>query len=428
MIAWLNPLALLGLLGVAVPILIHLLRQPSATRVRFPSLRFVQPSRTIAARMRRLTDVPLLAVRMLLVALAAVALAQPVLLTPARLDAWNARTARAIVVDVSPALERAGVAAAAREAAADEQATAFASAVFESADLASAIRRASDWIDTAPPARREIVVISDFRHGAWSPSSISDVDASTGVRLVQVGSPREELSFESAPRLDRQAVEVSLRGDATAATFKESSGRPDATGIEGADDAIAVVSAAGTPAGSAEQPIAFTFGGRGLPADVAPLRTGWMLATAVRMAEDDELRTNALDATAIDGAESAPWYPVARALDGRVVVRAGRAGDRLLIDVAGASDSLLAATAIRSALLARQGFASASEHEIVRATPDELSRLTRTPAPVGPEAVQHADRSDGRWLWALVLGLMILETWMRRSRTAEAREVAARAA
>jgi hypothetical protein len=429
MIAWLNPMALFGLLGVAIPILIHLLRQPSATRVPFPSLRFVGPSRTIAARMRRLTDVPLLAVRMLLVALAALALAQPVLLTPARLDAWNARTARAIVLDVSPALARGGAAAEAREAAADERAAAFMSTILESADLPAAIRRARDWVETAPPARREIVVISDFRHGAWTPASIADLGGNIGVRLRQVGTAAGEHRFSEPPQLDGVAAEVWLRGAATVAAFSESSARSGTRGIEGADDAIGVVAAAGTPAGDHEEPIRFTFAGSGLPAGIAPLRAGWMLSTAVGMAEDSDLRSAALDAAAARAiGDGEPWYPVARARDGRVVVRAARAGERLHIDVAGAPDSLLAAAALRSALLARAARAARSEHEIVRATSEDLARLTRTPAPVGPEAVAHADRSDGRWLWALVVGLMVFETRMRRSRAAGAGEVAARAA
>ena len=57
MIGWLNPGALWALPLAALPILIHLLRTHHATRVAFPSLRFVQPSRTAAVRMRLPSDV-----------------------------------------------------------------------------------------------------------------------------------------------------------------------------------------------------------------------------------------------------------------------------------------------------------------------------------------------------------------------------------
>ena len=52
MIAWLQPAALIGLLALAGPILIHLLRRQRAPRVLFPSLRFVRPTRTAAVRLR----------------------------------------------------------------------------------------------------------------------------------------------------------------------------------------------------------------------------------------------------------------------------------------------------------------------------------------------------------------------------------------
>ena len=101
MIAWLNPGALVGLAVLAGPVLVHLLLRHRAARILFPSLRFVRASRTAAVRLRPPSDWLLLALRLATLGLAVLALAQPLLLAPARVAAWNARLARAVVVDVS---------------------------------------------------------------------------------------------------------------------------------------------------------------------------------------------------------------------------------------------------------------------------------------------------------------------------------------
>ena len=67
---WALPLALL-------PVLIHLLRTHHARRVQFPSLRFVQPSRTAAVRMRLPSDLLLMTLRVAVVGLAVAAIAGP---------------------------------------------------------------------------------------------------------------------------------------------------------------------------------------------------------------------------------------------------------------------------------------------------------------------------------------------------------------
>ena len=75
---WLNPSALFGLAAVAVPVLIHLLVQRRAERFAFPTLRFLQPTRLAAIRRHVLEDLPLLVVRVALLAAGA----------PATASAW----------------------------------------------------------------------------------------------------------------------------------------------------------------------------------------------------------------------------------------------------------------------------------------------------------------------------------------------------
>ena len=124
MIGWLNPSALWALPLAALPVVIHLLRTHQAKRVPFPSLRFVQPSRTAAVRMRLPSDVLLMMVRVAVVALGVGALAGPIVLSETRVAAWNSRTARAVLVDVSDSMRAADGSGVAPEAAAAEAAAA----------------------------------------------------------------------------------------------------------------------------------------------------------------------------------------------------------------------------------------------------------------------------------------------------------------
>ena len=96
---WLNPSVLLALAAAAAPILIHLLVQRRAERFPFPTLRFLQPTRLAAIRRHVLEDLPLLAVRVALLAAAVAALAGPLFVTKARRLAWDRRVVRATVVD-----------------------------------------------------------------------------------------------------------------------------------------------------------------------------------------------------------------------------------------------------------------------------------------------------------------------------------------
>src|SRR5262245_15328446 len=75
-----------------------------ADRMLFPSLRFVRASRTAAVRLRPPSEWWLLIVRTAAVALAVCAVARPILQTKGRVTAWNARTARAVVVDTSDSM------------------------------------------------------------------------------------------------------------------------------------------------------------------------------------------------------------------------------------------------------------------------------------------------------------------------------------
>lgn len=74
---WLSPWAWLGLGALAVPIFVHLFSRRPARSVAFPSLRFLAASPLTPTRRTRVSDWPLLLVRLLVLALAVAALAQP---------------------------------------------------------------------------------------------------------------------------------------------------------------------------------------------------------------------------------------------------------------------------------------------------------------------------------------------------------------
>jgi hypothetical protein len=435
MIAWLNPVALVGLLGVLGPILIHLLRQPRAVHVPFPSLRFVQPSRTVAARMRRISEPWLLVLRVLIVGAAALALAQPVLLTSARLAAWNARTARAVVLDTSRSMEAPAVAAPARAAADAEAGAAFVSTLVEGDDLSATVARAVAWLHAAPPARREVVVISDFQVGSLSGAVPTVVPESFGLRLVPVGVPATGLTFTGMTRFGSGArQDVRLTMDATEVTWNEADASraglrflPEQ--VAGTDPLVRAVTAAGAPAGSVEQPIAIAFATADVPAAM-PIEAGWMLNTAVLMARDAELlRAAAASDAPTQWTGDDRWLEMARTRDGRPAVRAAAAGVELIVQVAAAPGDYLSAAALRSALHARHGSVSSAfaGEEVVRLSAADLSALNREAQDVSREAVLRVERSDARWVWLAVLLLLALETWMRRPRAIGQAE-AARAA
>ena len=410
MISWLYPAALAGLLAVAGPVIVHLLRRAHARQVIVPTVRFFPATRESAVRMKAPSDVGLLLVRMAIVASAALALARPLWLTDARRDAWDARIARVIVVDETQPLATDTVDGILRA----ETEGARHRLVVHATDVASALQRAADWLAHAPPARREIVVISSFAHGALSAADVADVPQSFGLRFVSVdpqpsgGTPRvslltEEGRAEGAVRVEGERTGLSVNVSPEGLTH--GSGALEGLRIlapAGQSNAVArvltVVSSVGTFAPSAEQPIVISF--RGVPS--SPTTTpvaAWSVGAARRF----------LATSAIEG----------------VPVRV-HPSDALMIHADVEVNSVEAARVVKAALDARMDVDALRAAEVVRIPRQQLALWSREPGPADPSAWQQSDESDARWLWGAALALLLIETVMRRTaRVAEVSEARA---
>ena len=99
--AW--PIALWGLLGLGIPVAIHLLQQGHRRRISVGSLRWLKTDQQPKWRRIKLSETPLLILRLLLVSLAVFILAKP--FVP---DAWIKNAANLTLIHPTLALRRDG--------------------------------------------------------------------------------------------------------------------------------------------------------------------------------------------------------------------------------------------------------------------------------------------------------------------------------
>lgn len=147
---WLYPPAAIALLALAAPIVVHVLVRQRATRIAFPTLRFIRPHRLASVRRRALDDVAMLTIRLAIFAVAVAAIAGPFFATAARRRGWDARTIRAEVFDP---------------------------------DARYGLSRAIVWLERQPPGRREIVVRGPLPLGSLTATDIATVPSHVGLRF-----------------------------------------------------------------------------------------------------------------------------------------------------------------------------------------------------------------------------------------------------
>lgn len=100
----LSPLLLLGLIGLALPVIAHFLGRERPRPLQLASRRFVSPQGEVLTHRRQLRDRALLALRLLLLALVVFALSRPTTLAPSRMNLVATPHDAVIVVDVSQSM------------------------------------------------------------------------------------------------------------------------------------------------------------------------------------------------------------------------------------------------------------------------------------------------------------------------------------
>ena len=451
---WQNTWAFTGLLLLALPVLIHLLSRKRAVLQKFPSLRFLDVTRLLPTRSPNLSDIPLLLVRLGILAAAIFALAQPLYLSATRKQSLNASLARAIVVDTSSSMMRAGagsktLADSARTLAEQLATAASASVVLQTSNVSGVLAGADAWL-AMQPGRAEVVVISDFQTGTVDSATVARVPANYGVRLVSVQSTGAigGGQWQSA----RTNVTATRQADRTDAEWTDHNDHDpgmtvvqlfaylgDQLLVRAAQDAALRITSPG-PADSL-RPVGIVFRGAAeLPAlvkgAVAP-DAAWMSNVLLSVRSNELLTSSAASEEVSDTTIAPPFAALAYNSRGVPVVYAAQStvsgAKRLIFFQRGNPSGLTSAALIAAISGAVAHSSNIAESEPTTISDATLKTLERAPRDVTVQggvnerkASANAGLSDGRWLWLLALLLLGAETWMRRS--ASSRDVVLEAA
>jgi hypothetical protein len=408
-VIWLNAWALIGLVGIALPVLIHLLARGHARTHRFPSLRFIDPSQLLPTRRTRVQDPLLLALRCTIVGLAALALAQPVLPTTRRKQAMERGVARAIVVDTSASMRRltpSGSPAldSARRAARILAGQAQASIIVETNDPAQALQGAAAWL-AKHYERADLVVISDFQVGQLDSNDVRAIPSDVSVtphRVPVVSAPALETQWAAGD--GRIAVRATVRGEYTDAewtTTKESRGAGAVTLLGAETDQPAI--------GAMRIAAATT-------AVLLPMDTGRAVTIVLPRYVNRRTLDTATNSTYV------PWMvDLLRGVTARRndVQRSGVAiienRRELVLFTDSAPASLPSARIAAAANAALSAAPALEELEPETLSDRELSSLARgAPGTSLPRLRDPNGESDARWLWAVVFVLLLIELPLRR--------------
>ena len=419
---WLNPIALLGLLAVAVPILVHLFGRRVAKRQRFPSLRLLHLGSTTPVTRSQPSDLLLLLVRCAIVAAAALALAQPRWSSPNR-EKRLLTPVRVVIVDTSRSMDRLTsdgqrASTAARDLSRAMLDSAREGMLVESSRPAANLAAAGSWLEQRS-GKRELVVISDFQHGAVSDGDFASVPAGVGILLRKVTPTPVSLSATASgitAVTDGQVTvaQWSSRDADTIGTSLTVLARSDAD-IRALTEVVRQLAPGARPTHS----IAVVYPDHGEAASLAartqPINQPWQGDFLVAL-QDEALVRNGTSSATPTACASAGAAPV-RSTAGHVLasVAAGESGSPFELVVFSCAD---AGSSAGAALLTAVSHVAApkpdwNESETV-VVPDELLRRWERPATAVEPRGRDETSPDGRWFWLLALLLLVLEELMRR--------------
>ncbi|MEO7362186.1 MAG: BatA domain-containing protein, partial [Gemmatimonadaceae bacterium] len=364
---WQNAWALAGGLLLALPVLIHLLSRKRAVLQKFPSLRFLDVTRLLPTRSPNLSDIPLLLVRLGVLAAAIVALAQPLLMSAGRKQELNTSLARAIVVDTSRSMARTvggakTIADSALVLADQLSGEASASVILQTATVSSVMDGARAWL-AMQPGRAELVVISDFQTGTIDSATVVPVPANVGVRLVRVEG-REAVS-EASWQTTTATVTATRQSGRTDAEWTDRNGdgqgvtllelftlAADAPGVRAAHDAADRITSPGIP--DSLRPVGIVFRRAAeeaaLVTDARAPDVAWMAHVLLAVRDNELLASSAAAEDVSDTTIAAPFAVITSDSHGAPVVYAAQSTvsgtKRLLFFLRGSPSGLTAASLI----------------------------------------------------------------------------------
>jgi hypothetical protein len=374
---WAQPWAWLGLAGLAVPIAIHLLAKHQAIRAAFPTLRFIDASELNAIKRQRLTDIPLLLLRILMIALAVAAIAGPRFGSAAA--AKEDEPARATVYDMTLS-----AAAGRSDAIVDGPRTRRATIKAES--LRAGLEAAAGWA-TTQSGQREITVVSDFQRGSLDAADLALVPSGIGLHFERVRSTPAPTPAGLTRDGSRVRMVWPADGGARSSSLVIKAG-PDQPL---ADALFAAVNSVVTPIDLPDHSVLVVF-------PKAPER----IALTKSMTSIDQPW---MFEVAKDLLSKTP--PVARI--GSVKTAPATSALLVMLDVAPDTTDALDAVALIARGLAAVTPASESE---TRTIDDATLRSWERAAQ--PNDVRRAGEPQGRWLWMAVIAALAIETGMRR--------------
>ena len=374
-----QPWAWLGLAGLAVPIAIHLLARHQAVRTLFPSLRFIDATDVTFITRQRLTDVPLLLVRLALIAVAVAALAGP--MWPLQRSAVSGPVSLAVVVDVSAGVAGDAGLAAARAAAQ----SATTSTIVEAESLLAGMASAAAWLAEQRGAR-EMLVVSDFQRGSLDAAAIATVPAGVGLRFhaLPMFAPKVLDGFELRVDESRMTWPVAPSGVPLPIVVKAGADQARANAMLSAVASLVITAPVDATARRAAIVFPSAAEYASLSASLRPIDRPWMFDVMRPLLADPEMRAH-VTATSVDG--------------------------ELVVVVDQDPSAMVSADVTAAVLGALLQPLPWSEFEPATIPPETLRQWARAPAEV---AGANTGEPQGRWLWLVVLALLGVETWMRR--------------